>query len=182
MLRIYPSFFIFTQFSNFTPPAKSTTMGIFNKLLDFLTGGSADVSVDLTNASISKPFTINVSANIGSDDLNCRNVYIIIRCIEETLESYGPKNSKTMTDNEKILSQMNDWVSDTLYYKQFNITDSCILKKGQKYSWEKEIELVEATKVSLDTKDHKILWQAQAGIDVHGNDPDSGWVDFIVNP
>ncbi len=155
-------------------------MGIFNKLLDFITGGSAEVTVDMNNATISSSFNVQVHAIIGDSDLDCRNVYLKIRCIEETLESYGPKNTEKMTDNEKILSEMKDWISDTIYNKQFNITNSCILKKGKAYDWESEIDITDASKASASSKDHRVIWQVQAGIDVHGNDPDSGWVDFQV--
>ncbi len=54
------------------------------------------------------------------------------------------------------------------------------IQAGQVYNWEGVIELPGNTNPSLSGKliDHK--WEIQAGLDMPGNDPDSGWQTLSV--
>ncbi|MDH5599480.1 MAG: hypothetical protein OEY34_10170 [Cyclobacteriaceae bacterium] len=155
-------------------------MGIFSKIANFVTGGSAEVAVEIDNATLKEPFRAKISASIHNDDLNMERVYLLIRCVEEKQEEFKAEENQSITDNERILRDMNEWDREVIYKKELNVADKMVLKSGSKYNWESTVDLAGAEFPSKKEDKHHILWQIQAGIDVPGNDPDSGWIEFDV--
>jgi len=154
-------------------------MGLFNKMVNYVTGGSAVVDVHIEGANLTSPFNVTVSAEIKKQDLNADHVYLLIRCQDVRLAGYVPED-QVSTDNERILQEMNEWTFDTLFKTEVEVSGSDVLHSGKTYTWDVELDLSEAEKVSFDSQGHKIIWEVQAAIDVPGNDPDSGWVEFLV--
>ena len=154
-------------------------MGLFNKIVNYMTGGSAHVDVDINNANLKSPFPVQITAKITDDNLNMDSVYLIIRCQDARLDGYSEE--ETVTDNERILKELNEWVFDTNFETRIEVSGPSELVAGEQYEWEVQVNLMEAEKVSFDSEGRKVIWEVQAGIDVPGNDPDSGWVEFIVS-
>lgn len=155
-------------------------MGIFNKIVDYVTGGSAEVNVDISKASVQEPFTAKIAAKISKNTLHVDKVYLLIRCKEGKLNRIVPTDGQPLTDNEKILNEMEDWDEKILFEKEFKVSGSAELKKEKSYNWEVKIDITEHPVTSEKTEDHFVQWEAQAGLDVPGNDPDSGWKEFKV--
>lgn len=156
-------------------------MGIFSKILNYVTGGSAKVGIQLDGPRLSGPFRVQISAEVLNDDLNCERVYLLVRCIEKKLDAYKPENEADMTDNEKILQQMAEWDENEIYHSEIEIAPASMIKKGEKCQWVKEINLEGKGKPSLKSPNHQVIWQFQAGLDIPGNDPDSGWMEFELS-
>lgn len=154
-------------------------MGLFKRLVNYVTGGSAHVDVDIENAQLSTPFKVQIAAEIGNMDIDMDNVYLNIRCTEGKLVGFVEED-KIVTDNERILQELNEWNIDTIYKKKVEVTGAGVLKAGENYSWEVEVDLSDAEKKTFKSAGYEIRWQLQAAIDVTGNDPDSGWVHFDV--
>lgn len=157
-------------------------MGLFKKLVHYVTGAGTDVSINVENATLSQPFNLSITATPKQGNLQCRKVYVLIRCKEEKLQEFKPLDENNMTDNEKILSEMQEWDSEIIYSNEIQVSDECTLNQGESYSWTTEINLNNEGNASKNDNNHRITWQVQAGIDVSGNDPDSGWVEIQVNP
>lgn len=157
-------------------------MGLLKKLVHFVTGGGTDVSINVENPTLSNPFNLNITAIPKQSTLNCRKVYLLIRCKEEKIQEFKPLDENNMTDNEKILSEMREWDSNITFSDEIIISGECKLNKDETYSWSTEINLNGAGEPSKNEKNHRIIWEVQAGIDVSGNDPDSGWIEIMVNP
>ncbi|MDH5400480.1 MAG: hypothetical protein OEX02_20160 [Cyclobacteriaceae bacterium] len=154
-------------------------MGLFNKILNYVTGGSARVDIDIPQASISIPFPATVKAAITEHDLQADKVYLLIRC-QEHKKSFQPAKDGKLTDNEKILSELDEWDTETIYRKKVDVAPAQLLKKGNTYSWDVAIDLTDAKKPTMQDGEYKITWEFHAAIDVPGNDPDSGWVALTV--
>jgi len=155
-------------------------MGFFNKMINYMTGFSAEVGVEINGANLKDPFPVGVKAKILQDDLNMDKVYMHIRCLEEKLANYSSGGSEPETDNEKILSELNEWDKTTIFKKTVDVAPKGVLKSGETYDWSVLVDLTDASKPSQKSENHIIRWEVWAGIDVPGNDPDSGWVEFDV--
>ncbi len=57
-------------------------MGIFSKLKNYVTGGGAELSVEIESPSLTEAFTVRVNAHIQSDDLAVESVYVKLRGLE----------------------------------------------------------------------------------------------------
>ena len=155
-------------------------MGIFNKLINYMTGFSAEVGVEIDNANLKAPFPVGIKAKVLQDDLNMEKVYMHIRCREEKLADFHIKSKEPETDNEKILREMQEWDKNTIYKKVIEVAPKGVLKSGKSYDWTVSVDITDASKPSRKEENHVIRWEVWAGIDVPGNDPDSGWIEFEV--
>ncbi len=153
-------------------------MGLLHKILHYVTGGSAEVDVDIENANLDKPFPVKITAEIKDNDLNIDSVYLLFRCQDARLDGYSESGPET--DNERILRELNEWVFDTVYETRIDISGEGTLKGGEDYSWDTMVDLSECDEKSYDSPGRRVIWEVQAGIDIPGNDPDSGWVEFQV--
>ena len=156
-------------------------MGLFSKMVNYVTGGSAQVDVDIDDASLSTPFSARVTAEIHDDNLKIEKVYLRFRCTEGKLAGYIEED-KITTDNERILQEMNEWDIKTIFRTDVDVVGETELVSGESYQWTTQVDLSEAEFPSKKTDGYEIRWEVQAGIDVPGNDPDSGWVKIDVGP
>ena len=155
-------------------------MGFLNKMINYMTGFSAEVGVEIDNANLKAPFTVGIKAKVLQDDLFMEKVYMHIRCQEEKLANYDFDGKEPETDNEKILKEMEEWDKKIIFKKSLDVAPKGVLKSGETYEWSVTIDLTEASKPTQKTENHVIKWEVWAGIDVPGNDPDSGWIEFEV--
>lgn len=160
--------------------SKKNPMSILNKLVNYVTGGSAEVHMNLDEATLKKPFNAKVKAKIFRDTIKVERVYILIRCLEGKLIEFEAKDDRPLTDNEKILNQMKEWNIKTIAEVEHIVSGRQKLAKDEIFEWETTIDLTKQTKLSVNEDKYFIKWEAQAGLDVPGNDPDSGWQEFKV--
>ncbi len=153
-------------------------MSIFNKLVDFVTGGSAEVEIDLKEATLNKPFSVKVTAKGLHNNVDIDRVYLLIRCREGKIIEFKATDNQPLTDNEKILNEMKEWDVDTVAEMDHTVSGKEELKKGKNYEWSSIVDLSKYDKVSVSGEKHFVKWEVQAGLDVPGNDPDSGWQEF----
>lgn len=154
-------------------------MGLFKRMINYVTGGSAQVDVEINDAQLSRPFKVGVTAEVQIEHLQMEKVYLLFRCTEGKLAGYI-EGGKAETDNERILQELNEWDVKTLYKKEVEVTGPSELVSGETYSWEVDVDLSDADSPSVKSEGYEIRWQVQGAIDVPGNDPDSGWVTFEV--
>ena len=157
-------------------------MGIFNRMIDFVTGGSAEVDVEIRNANLTEPFKVTVKADIGSEDIQCEKVYLLIRCQKIEKENYQAADESNMTDNEIILQESADWITETTYKSEIQVAPSMKLERGKSYEWDVQVDISAHDTPSETTPTRRIKWQVQGGIDVPGNDPDSAAFYFPAAP
>lgn len=152
-------------------------MGLFDKLKsmsNMVLGNSAKVEL-LIDATVQrgKPFKVVVTAQTKDQDIEIQRVYLRLLSTEKVIitKTVQEGNNVKMKDEEKI-HVLNDVF--------FDITGSQTLKANQNYSWEKEITLPDHVQPTYNAYPKTHVWQVIAGIDMKGNDPDSGWKDLFV--
>lgn len=115
----------------------------------------------------------------ANDDCKVKEVYLKVRG-EET---YKKRVQHTTTDSDGRTSTT---YSDETHYeahfsKSIGLVSDIVLSKGQEDKWLAEFELPQDALPTFHGKDCFMKWQVQAGLDMPGNDPDSGWVEFLVS-
>ncbi|HSD89337.1 MAG TPA: hypothetical protein VLB44_17530, partial [Kofleriaceae bacterium] len=93
-------------------------------------------------------------------------VYLLVRATENA--QFKDSN------NEKVTG------SKISYENRVMISGAQDLKEGETYSWEGQVELPPNANPTLRGSIIDHTWEIQAGLDMPGNDPDSGWQSFDV--
>ncbi len=66
------------------------------------------------------------------------------------------------------------------YENRITIAGAQDIKEGETYSWEGVLELPTSSNPTLRGSIIEHTWEVQAGLDMPGNDPDSGWQTIDV--
>jgi len=154
-------------------------MGFFSKIKNYITGGAAEVSIiyeePVTDGS--KPIKLFVMAT-AKDDCKIKNVYLKIRGLETYVKSV--KQSRTDDDGNSTYYYEDQTAYENHFDKNLSLAENISLKKGQSEKWLAEFELPNNPKATYHGKQVSFKWESYAGLDMPGNDPDSGWVELIV--
>jgi hypothetical protein len=141
-------------------------MGFFKNLKNKVTGGAADVTVEVGIGQRGQAFPITVHATAKGDG-KVSSVYLLIRATEHC--EFRDSNNNTVSG------------SCETYNTKVTIADGMDLKSGQSYDWQGMLELPEDTNGTFEGTMIHHVWEVQAGLDMPGNDPDSGWVTMEVD-
>jgi hypothetical protein len=147
-------------------------MGFFSNLKNKMTGGSAEVRVNTTQVRRGVASPIRIEATAKADG-KVNSVYLLVQAVEscEVKDSDWEGNKHT---TETVRGRR------TSYETKINVSGPTEIKAGQNYTWEARLELPTNVNPSLDGKIIDHTWQIQGGLDMAGNDPDSGWVTIDV--
>jgi hypothetical protein len=140
-------------------------MGFFKDLKNKVTGGGATVRVSVPTAQRGRPTPVQVQATAKANG-KVAAVYLLIRATE---------NAQFKTDGGEKVSG-----SKVSYETRVSIAGAQDIKEGETYSWDGVIELPSSSSATLRGSIIDHTWEIQAGLDMTGNDPDSGWQSFDV--
>jgi hypothetical protein len=140
-------------------------MGFFSDLKNKVTGGAATVRVAVPSARRGQAVLVQVQATAKAST-KANAVYLLVRA----------------TEHAEVRSQNNEKVTGTQqsYQNRIQIAGAQELHEGQTYSWEGQLELPASALPTLRGQIIQHHWEIQAGLDMPGNDPDSGWQSFDV--
>jgi hypothetical protein len=140
-------------------------MGFFKDLKNKVTGGAATVNVNVPIAQRGRPATVQVQATAKANG-KVTAVYLLVRSLEacEFKDSDGDKVRETKVS----------------YENKITIAPAQDIREGETYTWQGTIELPTSTNPTFRGSMINHTWEIQAGLDMPGNDPDSGWCAFEV--
>ena len=148
-------------------------MGFMDKLKsakNFVTGGGAEVLVAVEGASLTQPFTVNVSARTTEGEMAITRCYIKIRGSERATV----RKVETQTGKRDVHSDVNTCELSV---------DLCgagtLTTEGAQFST--QVTLPPGSLPSYNGRNAQHVYKVCAFLDKSGNDPDSGWVTFQVN-
>ena len=139
-------------------------MGFFKDLKNKVTGGAATVRVNVPAARRGQQVPVKVQATAKANG-KVSAVYVLVRAVE---------NAQFKRDGEKISE------SKISFETRVNIAGAMEIKEGQTYDFDGLLELPVNTNPTLRGSIIDHTWELQAGLDMPGNDPDSGWQSFDV--
>ncbi len=169
-------------------------MGFMDKLKqmkNFVTGGHAKVFLEIVEPSLDEPFTLKVKAVVGDAPVKVARVYGYIKGSERvTIENVKVSEEHTevvaedeygdgeVVDREVEVGHRDVSRTKQTAYVEVNIAGAQELEANQEYTWEAEVKIPADSLPTYDGFNATHFWFAQAGLDVAGNDPDSGWIKF----
>ncbi len=149
-------------------------MGFFNKLKRFVTGGGAEVAVEAVEPVRGGPFQVRIHAAVAEEDLEIGGVYLKVASLEtvvvKDVEIARQIDDKLETVREDIEK------TTTVHDQKIEVAGPQTLKANEEYDWETTVTLPEHALPTYLGITARHEWKIQAGLDVPGNDPDSGWV------
>ncbi len=152
-------------------------MGFLKKLkgaVSKITGGGANVSVFVNGNDISETLNITVNVEVKDSPLKVQKVYLWVKSVEKITI---PKDSLP----QYLREQANLGLSlstDRFPKKEFIVAETQTLEAKQSYTWNIDIKLNSGAVPSYNGHFANHEWLFYAGLDVKGNDPDSGWQKF----
>jgi len=140
-------------------------MGFFSDLKNKVTGGGATVRLQVSGVRRGAASPVQVQAQAKANG-KVSAVYILVRATETA--SWKGENNSTVS-NSKVS-----------YENKIQIGGAFELKEGQTYDFQGQIELPHNVNPTLNGSLINHTWEVQAGLDMPGNDPDSGWQKIDV--
>ena len=139
-------------------------MGFFKDLKNKVTGGGATVRVTVPTVRRGQQSTVQIQATAKANG-KVNAVYLLIRATE---------SCEWKENNEKVGQTRGS------YETRVQVSGAQDLKEGETYNFEGRFELPMNVQPTFRGSLINHTWEIQAGLDMTGNDPDSGWVAFEV--
>jgi hypothetical protein len=139
-------------------------MGFFKDLKNKITGGAATVRLSVPSAQRGKPVQVQVQITAKAAG-KVSAVYLLVR---------GTESCEWKENNEKVGQ------SKGSFETRVQIAGAMDLVEGQSYDLQGMFELPGNVQPTFRGALINHTWEVQAGLDMPGNDPDSGWVAFEV--
>ncbi len=151
-------------------------MGIFSKLRN-LTGSWADVTVITEPGTRGESTSVMVQVSVRDEPIKVNRVYLTVRCVEE-VNVPGVKQTGAQGNQ---MQPVNVSAREVLYDQEFTLATGVELDAGVLEAIEQSFEIPGQMPPSFTGRNARVVWQLRAGLDMTGNDPDSGWQDFNVS-
>jgi hypothetical protein len=139
-------------------------MGFFKDLKNKVTGGGATVRVSVPAAQRGRSTPVQIQATAKANG-KVAAVYVLLRATE---------SAEFKVDGEKVEGEK------VSYETRVQIAGAQEIKEGETYNFDGQIELPINCNPTLRGSIIEHTWEIQAGLDMPGNDPDSGWQSFDV--
>ena len=138
-------------------------MGFFKDLKNKITGGAATVRVSVPAGRRGTQIPVQVQAQAKASG-KVSAVYLLVRATENA--SFKDSNGDKVSG------------SKVSYENRIQIAGALDLKEGETYNFDGHFDVPANTNPSLRGGIIDHIWEVQAGLDMPGNDPDSGWQSF----
>jgi hypothetical protein len=153
-------------------------MGFFSKLADAVTGGWVKVRLQHPEPALGKPLEVRIQADEVKSDHDIDGVYIQVTA-EERVKV--PEVHVAETVNGAVKETVKDVEGSVITFdRKFPVAGPQSLKIGQTYEWTGTITLPADAKPSYVGVQASHTWRIMAGLEVKGNDPDSGRTVIVV--
>ncbi|MGE0789615.1 MAG: hypothetical protein AB7S26_28340 [Sandaracinaceae bacterium] len=147
-------------------------MGFFDNLKNAVTGGAAEVRLETGPAVRGQVLQFRVHAQAKSD-AQVNAVYLLIRAVETCqVKDTDWDDGKRMTETVRGRK--------VSFEQKVNVAPGGQLANGQAYSWDGQVQLPAQVGPTFRGTMIAHTWEVQAGLDMTGNDPDSGWITLEV--
>lgn len=152
-------------------------MGFFDKLksaANVVTGGAATVTVStMGEAKRGERVHYIVEANAKAE---CKvdAVYLLVRCREEA-DVQDRDFDDGQVEREIVRGRKTVWET------KVDVSGAEVIEKDTGRAWQSSFDLPADALPTVRGQMVRVVWEMQAGLDMFGNDPDSGWVQFDVN-
>ena len=149
----------------------------FINIKNLVTGGSAEVRLEIGAVKNMKPFEIMMQVDVAREDIKIEGAYLLIQGIEDINMPHRNLSNR----DDKGAAKKDTARSHTVTSEQkIEISDDLELEANEKYTWTAIAELSPYNQPAYEGKYCKHYYRVKAYIDCYGNDPDSGWVNLNI--
>lgn len=150
-------------------------MGILDKVKaakNFVTGGGAELSVQIGQATPGAPIPVLVSAQVGGAPISVNQVYVRVRA--EEIVQMTVRDRDDPGDRDRVNERVET------FDQVFPITGPLQLEANTQHQWQGQVQLPANAAPTYMGRNARHVWSALGALDVRGNDPDSGWTEFYL--
>ena len=151
-------------------------MGIFSKLKN-LTGGWADVSVITEDATRGEPTEVMVQVSVKDESIEINRIYVTLRCVEEVRV---PNHRVNVAGSNSGSTTVNVNATEVLHEQEYTATGVTRLDAHILEAVPCRMDIPGHLPPSIEGRNARFRWLVKAGLDMSGNDPDSGWQELTV--
>ncbi len=152
-------------------------MGFLSKLKSTLTGDWADVTLSVASAQRGETAAVTVDVAVKSETIRIKRVYVQFRCTE-VIKILNYQTGKRDAEGKTIVIDVRK--TERLLNEEIVLAGAQELAAESHHHFEGEIRIPAHLPVPFEGKHVRIAWSAMAGLDMKGNDPDSGWQDLAI--
>jgi hypothetical protein len=142
-----------------------------------MTGGWADVSLVLADPQKGAAAQATVTVNVKGEPIDIARVYVKLQCREEV---HIPNFRARDRDDPGDMDYVDVRKEEEIYDQELTIAPAQRLEANQTYTFEGAVEIPAEMPPTYRGRHCKLVWRTLAGLDMKGNDPDSGWQEFDV--
>ncbi|MFO0552250.1 MAG: hypothetical protein U0271_27940 [Polyangiaceae bacterium] len=147
-------------------------MGFFSNLKNAVTGGAATVQVQAPPVQRGTPAMVQIWAQAKSSG-SVNGVYLLVRAVEHAqVRDTDYNNGSVRTETVRN--------THTAWEYRIPVAGPFQMAEGQQMNWQASLQLPTNIGPSFQGQTISHVWEVQAGLDMTGNDPDSGWVQLQV--
>ena len=134
-------------------------MGLFKNVANFVTGGAAEVQLELINPVLDNEYSMDVVIRVKptGDTIHAKRLYLEVQVVEES----STKN--------------------VLYRQEHILSEDLQINQGDGKEWSFRVELPTEVPPTYLAKYFSVKWGIKASLDMPGVDPNSGWQPFVLN-
>ncbi len=154
-------------------------MGIFDKVKSFankITGGSAKVFVEADSMKIGEPFQVRIKAMVKDEPIQIDRVYLQVQGLE-AVRVHDTDIQRSQDGQTRSRSETINRTHQT-YIDEINVAGQMNLAATMTYDWTEEVIIPESAQPIYLGRYARHTYRIKAGLDMAGNDPDSGWVEL----
>lgn len=152
-------------------------MSFFSKITRSLSGGWADVSLDVSPAERGENLAVSVDVDVKSESISIDRVYVKLRCVEKIKIDDHPISQR---DDEGKRVKIDVRTEEVLMSEDLSLSGPLQLEAHSTQSYDGEIPIPTHLPASFEGKHAWIEWSAIAALEMKGNDPDSDWQRLAV--
>lgn len=152
-------------------------MGFFSKIKNSITGGWADVSLVTDKAERGSELPMRIDINVKGEDIDIAEIYVILECREVVdIPHYSVRDQDDFGD----IDHLHIHAAHDLFEQRYTVAPAQSLPANSTHALECAIELPDNLPPSYNGHHAQVEWRVFAGLDMKGNDPDSGWREIFV--
>ncbi|MGC6418867.1 MAG: hypothetical protein ACON3Z_17200 [Bradymonadia bacterium] len=152
-------------------------MGLWDSIkgaVNTLTGGQATVALEVGEATLGEDVFVRVKAT-AKTDISIDGVYLLVKASE--FAEVRDVDYDFHDGRRRVEYVRGHHVT---FNTRYDIAGPQQLSEGETAEWEATFQIPESENPTFDGQMISHTWELQAGLDVTGNDPDSGWFQFEV--
>ena len=134
-------------------------MGIFKNVANFVTGGAADVQIELIKPVLDDQLELEVVIRVKptGETIHAKCLYVEAQAVE-----------KSSTTN-------------VLFKIEHVLEEELQINKGDEKEWKYKLMFPDDVPPTYLAKYFTVKWEIKASLDMPGVDPNSGWQPFVLN-